>query len=179
MVTRLVRQAERLHKQGRRREELMKRKDEHILGLQRALEGANEEVVGLSKRLVEGELRCKRLEQELGSRQAALAEGRARIESLELQVSAVSGGAGGAKRFLEDLIGAKEQYLNEATMAKESAEVERRRQEQLAEQNEKQQALIRSLEEARNLLDGRVQEEGKASETLRWVCLCALRCLGA
>ena len=36
-------------------------------------------------------------------------------------MSAASGGSGGAKRFLEDLIGAKQQYLNEAERARESA----------------------------------------------------------
>jgi len=51
----------------------------------------------------------------------------------------------------------------------EVAETERRRQEQLAAQNEKQQALIRELEEARNLLDGKVCD-GRDDVLLLGVC---------
>jgi len=43
------------------------------------------------------------------------------LRPCSIQVSAASGGSGGAKRFLEDLIGAKQQYLNEAERARESA----------------------------------------------------------
>jgi hypothetical protein len=52
---------------------------------------------------------------------------------------------GGAKRFLEDLIGVKEHYAIEAQRAMHEAELAKKRQATLAEQNDLQQALIRCV----------------------------------
>ncbi len=59
-----------------------------------------------------------------------------------MQVSAPSQ-LGGAKKFLEDLIGVKEHYAVEAQRAMHEAELAKKRQATLAEQNDLQQALIR------------------------------------
>jgi predicted nucleic acid-binding Zn-ribbon protein len=74
----LVRQAERLHKQQK------KKAEEH----KQALEGAAQEVASLNKRVAAGDIKCERLEKLVGEKEAELSESRERIERLEMQVRA-------------------------------------------------------------------------------------------
>ena len=73
-----MRQAERLHKQQK------KKAEEH----KQALEGAAQEVASLNKRVAAGESKCERLEKLVGEKEAELSESRERIERLEMQVRA-------------------------------------------------------------------------------------------
>lgn len=78
-LRRLVRQAERLHKQQK------KKAEEH----RRALEGAAQDVASLSQRIAAGESKCERLEKLVGEKEAQLSESRERIERLEMQVCGI------------------------------------------------------------------------------------------
>jgi len=69
--------------------------------------------------------------------------------------------------FLNDLIGAKERYTEEAQKAKEEAEHAKRRMEDVTQQNLEKELLICDLEEARVMLSGKAEQDGQEAEQLR------------
>ena len=69
--------------------------------------------------------------------------------------------------FLNDLIGAKERYTEEAQKAKEEAEHVKRRMDDVTQQNLEKERLIRDREDARGMLRGKAEQDGQEARQLR------------
>lgn len=182
LVQRLSRQVERLDSEAKKREHekqeltgLLRERDALLWERNVKLARMEEEAKRLRQELSEGadveilkELRARVqiLEADLRHRDAELAERAEHIDRLQRQLGATSA-TGSAMSFLNDLIGAKDKYTEEAQRAKEEAEDVKQRMEQVAQQNADKEKMIRDLEQARMSLSGKAQQDGQEAELLR------------
>ena len=182
LVQRLSRQVERLDSQVKKKEH----EKQDLKGLLRErdsqLERMGVEASQLRRMLSDSvdvemlkELRSRvhMLEEDVRQRDTDVAERSEHINRLQRQLGATSA-TGGAMTFLNDLIGAKEKFTQEAQRAKDEAEkavreAEKVRQhmEQVTRQNEDKEHTIRELEHARLELSGKAQQDGQDAEALR------------
>jgi chromosome segregation ATPase len=181
-VQRLSRQVERLDAQVKKKEH----EKQDLKGLLRErdsqLERMREEASQLRRMLSDSvdvemlkELRARVhvLEEDVRQRDTDVAERSEHINRLQRQLGATSA-TGGAMTFLNDLIGAKEKFTQEAQKAKDEAEKAvreaeevRQRMQQVTRQTEDKEHTIRELEHARLELSGKAQQDGQDAEALR------------
>ena len=175
LVARLSRQVERLDAESRQREhekqELqaeLRERDARIVrieGEMKHLRQGQRESADLEV-LKELRGRVQALEEDVHRRDAELVEQSEHITRLQRQLGATSA-PGSAMSFLNDLLGAKDKYSEEAQRAKEEAALMKQRIEHVSQQNQDKEKLIRELEAARLSLSGKAQQEGQEAEELR------------
>jgi len=175
LVARLSRQVERLDAESKQHEhekqELqaqLRERDARIVRIEGEMkqlrQGQRESVdVDILKEL---RGRVQALEEDVRRRDAELVERSEHIARLQRQLGATSA-PGSAMSFLNDLLGAKDRYSEEAQRAKEEAELMKQRIEHVSQQNQDKERLIRDLEAARLSLSGKAQQDGQEAEELR------------
>jgi chromosome segregation ATPase len=175
LVARLSRQVERLDAESRQREhekqELqaeLRERDARIVrieGEMKHLRQGQRESADLEV-LKELRGRVQALEEDVHRRDVELVDRSEHITRLQRQLGATSA-PGSAMSFLNDLLGAKDKYSEEAQRAKEEAALMKQRIEHVSQQNQDKEKLIRELEAARLSLSGKAQQEGQEAEELR------------
>jgi hypothetical protein len=130
---------------------------------QHALDAAHAADIAILKDL---RARVQMLEGEVECKDGEIAELREDVGRLERQIG-VTSTPGSALSFLNDLIGVKNKSAQEAERAKHEAEEAKTRMQEVAQQSEDKERMIRELEQAREELHGKVQEDGQEAEALR------------
>ena len=149
LVARLTRQAERLRSK--------------VEALEAALEVAREEALAHGRVAAEARGESCSLRAEADHLRSELEDRDERLRRLNVEEV----GGGGAKRLVDELLGAKHDFALQAERARAEAAQALLRHQALQSQSMVKEQLICELDEAREKLQGKVEQDGKVAEDLR------------